>query len=125
MKRKHETADINAARAAAKAKRQRLADQRALAGPVLASSTTRQAIRTGGWANPAAGGELKFIDVTAANSTLAFGSSAFAAGILLNGIQQGSDANTRIGRKITLKSSWSAGRLTLAQPQLAAVLFAG
>ena len=34
------------------------------------SGTTMQAIRTGGWANPVRGGELKFTDV---NSAIAVG----------------------------------------------------
>ena len=62
-----------------------------------------QAIRTGGWANPSLGGELKYID-TNANTALTFASSAFSTGVLLNGVAQGSDATARIGRKMVMKS---------------------
>lgn len=67
------------------------------------SSTNQQAMRVGGWANPSKGGETKFID-TNVTTAIAFNSSAFGAGTLLNGCANGSDASTRIGRKITLKS---------------------
>ena len=66
------------------------------------SSTTMQAMRTGGWASPS-GPELKYID-TNANTTLTFASSAFSTGVLLNGVAQGSDATARIGRKMVIKS---------------------
>ena len=58
------------------------------------SSTTMQAMRTGGWASPS-GPELKYID-TNANTAITFASSAFATGILSNGVAQGSDATARI-----------------------------
>lgn len=72
-------------------------------GSTPKSSLTRQAMRTGGWANPTRGGELKFVDTTFTTDPGA-ASSAFTAGSLLNGLANGSDASTRIGRKVTLKS---------------------
>ena len=59
------------------------------------SSTTMQAMRTGGWASPS-GPELKYID-TNANTAITFASSAFATGILLTQLQE-------IGRKMVMKS---------------------
>jgi len=70
---------------------------------ISGSSTTAQAKRTGGWANPTKGGEIKFLDNAPAGSITA-GSTAFTAAVLLNGCTNGSDASTRIGRKITMKS---------------------
>jgi len=70
---------------------------------VKGSSTTAQAKRTGGWANPAKGAEVKFLD-TSPSGTISFASSTFATGVLLNGCINGSDASTRIGRKINIKS---------------------
>lgn len=67
------------------------------------SSITRQSIATGGWAPQRPTGELKFIDVTGGNNPLA-SSAAFTAAELLNGLQTGATATTRIGRKINLKS---------------------
>ena len=76
------------------------------------SSTTMQAMRTGGWASPS-GPELKYID-TNAGTAITFASSAFATGVLLNGVAQGSDATARIGRKMVMKSlllrwTWNLG----------------
>jgi len=70
---------------------------------VSGSSTTAQAKRTGGWANPSKGGEVKFLDNAPAGSLTA-GVATFTAAVLLNGCVNGSDASTRIGRKITMKS---------------------
>lgn len=67
------------------------------------SNTQQIAMRTGGWANPVSGSELKFVDVTIASAP-AFGSAAFAAGVLLNGLVPGSGANERIGRKVIMTS---------------------
>lgn len=67
------------------------------------SGTTAQAMRTGGWANPTRGGELKFVD-TNPTTTPAIGVVTWTAGTLLNGLANGSDASTRVGRKITMKS---------------------
>ena len=77
-----------------------LASRQYLAG---LSGTSAQALRTGGWANPSRGGELKFID-TNASTAVTFAVSTFATGVLLNGCAQGSDATTRIGRKLVMKS---------------------
>lgn len=66
------------------------------------SSTTQQAMRVGGWANPTRGGELKFIDNLFSNDPPL--SAAFSAGQLLNGLMPGSSASERIGRKVTIKS---------------------
>lgn len=66
-------------------------------------STNQQAIRTGGWANPSKGGELKFCDVSVSQA-VTFNAVTFGAGVLLNAIAQGTDASNRIGRKITIKS---------------------
>jgi len=67
------------------------------------SGTSQQAMRTGGWADPVRGGEMKFVDVSVSAAT-AIGAATFSAAQLLNGIQQGSDATNRVGRKINLKS---------------------
>lgn len=67
------------------------------------NSTNQQALRTGGWANPSSGGELKFKDTTVA-AALAAGFATFSAANLLNGLANGSDASTRIGRKVNIKS---------------------
>lgn len=90
-----------------------MAARRAIFSKNRISGTTAQAIRTGGWANPSRGSELKFIDQSA-NTAVTFGVSTFAAPVLLNGVQQGSDATTRIGRKMIMKSlllrwSWNLG----------------
>nr|UOF82935.1 capsid protein [Cressdnaviricota sp.] len=71
--------------------------------PASGASTTAQAIRTGGWANPSAGGEMKFVDN---NNTFnpGAGVATFVGPSLLNGIANGTDASTRIGRKAVLKS---------------------
>lgn len=68
----------------------------------------------GGWANPVRGGELKFIDTTGAFAP-AFATATFTTpAILLNGVAPGSTAETRVGRKITMKSlyiryNWARG----------------
>lgn len=67
------------------------------------SGTSQQAMRTGGWADPIRGGELKFIDVS--NTTnCSISAVTFSAGVFLNGLVQGSDATQRVGRKVNLKS---------------------
>jgi len=66
-------------------------------------STNQQAIRTGGWANPTKGGELKFCD-NGINANIPFAVATFSTGQLLTTILQGADASNRIGRKITIKS---------------------
>jgi len=63
----------------------------------------RQSIRTGGWANPSRGGEMKFVD-TIVNTNVTHSVSTFGNGTLLNGLAVGSTASQRIGRKVTLKS---------------------
>jgi len=64
---------------------------------------TQQSIRTGGWANPSRGGELKFTDIS--NTLIpVFATAAFNGPILLNGLVPGSGADQRIGRKVTIKS---------------------
>lgn len=67
------------------------------------SSFKRQALRTGGWASPSSGGELKFVDV-ATQITITAGAVTWSAGTLLNGIAPGSTASNRIGRKVHGKS---------------------
>jgi len=73
----------------------------------------RQALRTGGWANPTQGPEVKFKDTNAA-TTLAIGAATFttpAAALLLNGLVPDSTATGRIGRKVAWKSlymRWTA-----------------
>jgi len=64
---------------------------------------SRQAIRTGGWANPSSSPELKFID-TSVSTNLTAASLAFSTPQLLNGVATGSSATDRIGRKIIMKS---------------------
>jgi len=66
-------------------------------------STNQMAIRTGGWANPSKGGELKFVDVTN-QSNVPHTTGTFSGATLLNGIATGTNASTRIGRKVTIKS---------------------
>jgi len=66
-------------------------------------STNQMALRTGGWANPSKGGELKFIDVTN-QSNVPHTTGLFSGATLLNGIATGTDASTRIGRRVTIKS---------------------
>lgn len=72
---------------------------------------SRQAIRTGGWANPVRGGELKYVDVNSTALSTAFGAVTWSTPLLLNGLSTGSTATTRVGRKINLKSvycRWTA-----------------
>jgi len=81
------------------------------------SSTTQQAMRIGGWSNPSKGGELKFVD-TSINLDPTFNTTSFTAGTLLNGLSPGSDASSRIGRKVTIKSllvrwSWTLGAMSV------------
>jgi len=80
------------------------------------SSTNQMALRTGGWANPSAGGELKFVDVNTGQG-VTFSVATFGAAVLLNGIAQGTTASTRVGRKVTIKSlfirmAWNRGALS-------------
>lgn len=69
------------------------------------ASTAAQAKRTGGWANPSIGGERKFVD-TDGTYNPGFGVATFAGAgaTLLNGIANGTDASTRIGRKAIMKT---------------------
>lgn len=67
------------------------------------ASTAAQAVRTGGWANPASGAEKKFVDVSQTYAPAA-ASVAFTAGTLINGVATGTDASSRIGRKAVIKS---------------------
>lgn len=70
------------------------------------NSTNQQALRTGGWANPSKGGELKFVDTSVTLVPVA-GSNAFIApgsSNLINGLVPGSSATSRIGRKVNIKS---------------------
>ena len=81
---------------------------RARLGPL-----SQQSMRTGGWANPSLGGELKFIDTNVAITMGAASVQFVAPGptLLLNGMANGSDASSRIGRKVVLKSlliRWTA-----------------
>lgn len=70
------------------------------------NSTNQQALRTGGWANPTRGGELKFKDTALVMTTTVGGTSftPLAAANLLNGLAPGSSAEQRIGRKVNIKS---------------------
>jgi len=75
------------------------------------SSTTIQSMRTGGWASSSRSGELKFLDVNTAIAVGGPAAATFGTGILLNGLATGTDASSRIGRKVTLKSlyvRWSS-----------------
>lgn len=67
------------------------------------ASTTAQAIRTGGWANPSSGAEKKFVDTSATFAPTA-SAVTFTAGTLINGVATGTDASSRIGRKAVIKS---------------------
>lgn len=80
----------------------------------IASGTTQQAIRTGGWSNPSmmGQGELKFIDTTP-GATLTAAVATFGVATLLNGCIPGSGASDRIGRKITMKSLLCRWAVTL------------
>lgn len=65
------------------------------------SATARQALRTGGWANPSSGAELKFVDNSVTGALLP---STMTVAQLLNGLAPGSTASTRIGRKVIMRS---------------------
>lgn len=68
------------------------------------NSTNKQAKRVGGYAyKTQQRGELKFLD-TSNSVSPTFAVSTFSAGQLLNGVANGTDASTRIGRKLTIKS---------------------
>jgi len=77
------------------------------------SGTSQQALRTGGWADPVRGGELKFRD-TANGIAIAFGASTFTTPELINGMPQGTEAINRVGRKINMKSLYLRWQLTCA-----------
>lgn len=77
------------------------------------NSTNQQALRVGGWANPSVGGEVKFTDVSVALAT-PIALATWTAPQLLNGLANGSDASTRIGRKVTLKSVLVRASVALA-----------
>lgn len=101
-KRKYSDADIARNREAAMARKR----ARGLASPQVTmpnNSLARQAVRTGGWANPVRGGELKFKDLNVTLNPVA-NSTTFSLPILLNGLIPGSGASERIGRKVTWKS---------------------
>jgi len=68
------------------------------------NSTNQMAMRTGGWADPSRmTAERKFVDVAATIATTD-GGLTFGNPVLLNGISTGTDASTRIGRKVNLSS---------------------
>lgn len=75
------------------------------------SGTSRQALRTGGWANPSRMSELKFVD-----TNIAGGATGITIGVqgLLNGLVPGSNASQRIGRKVVMKSVYLRYRIQLA-----------
>lgn len=81
-------------------------------GTYKGSATTQQAKRTGGWAQPTLGGELKFID-NSATGTLGLAASTFATPVLLNGCVPDATATGRIGRKIVMKSLYFRYTATL------------
>lgn len=78
------------------------------------SGTSAQAMRTGGWADPARGGELKFIDTYPQNSMTFNSSIWYATPRLLNGCIQGTESINRIGRKIHMKSIYMRYSFALA-----------
>ena len=80
---------------------------------VKMNSTNQQALRVGGWANPSAGGEVKFVD-NAVSLATAIGAATWTTPQLLNGLANGSDASTRVGRKVTLKSVLVRASVALA-----------
>lgn len=63
------------------------------------SSTTQQALRTGGWANPASGSELKFTDLGASTS-LANSAITWSTPTQICRISPGTGPSDRIGRKL-------------------------
>jgi len=65
------------------------------------SATAQQAMRTGGWANPSSGTELKYVDA-GTPFTLNAGVVTWSAGQQLAIIAPGTSASQRIGRKLTL-----------------------
>jgi len=101
----------NQARVQAEAKRRRLLKAASLqaargfpitaGGPIGGASLSR---RTGGWSSPASGTELKFLDYSGTMSPTYSTSTWTTPGLLLNGCAPGSSAETRNGRKITMKS---------------------
>ena len=76
------------------------ADQR-----VIETLSTMQNIplRTGGWINPSGGSELKYID-NFGQFIAPLDSSVMLAGILINGVAQGTTASSRIGQKLLMRS---------------------
>ena len=85
--------------------------------PMQISGTSQQAMRTGGWANPAQMTELKFKDVATTSSTLGVAAATFTTPgptFLLNGLVPGSGADQRIGRRCTIKSLYIRATAALA-----------
>jgi Geminivirus coat protein/nuclear export factor BR1 family. len=77
------------------------------------NAVRQQAVRVGGWANPATA-ETKFID-TSPNPTLTQAVSTWVSTpILLNGCIQGTEATQRLGRKITMTSLYAKINLTMS-----------
>lgn len=77
----------------------------------------RQSIRTGGWANPVSGAELKFTDVSVSGQALGLGTNTFTTPgptFLLNGLVPDSTATGRIGRKIVMKSLYVRWTVNMA-----------
>lgn len=68
------------------------------------NSITAQSVRVGGYAYPSRQGELKFLDVNTGITVGGAAASTFGSGVLLNGLANGNDASSRIGRKVTIKS---------------------
>lgn len=80
------------------------AKKKLLAGKVTnnsRSATTQQAIRTGGWANPASGTELKFADKGFVNN-IAGSVLTFVPPVQIGIIGPGTGPSDRIGRKLTV-----------------------
>lgn len=82
-------------------------------GPSRMSAMKLQAIRTGGWANPAVA-ESKFIDTSPSPTLTPAVNTWVATPILLNGCVQGTEATNRLGRKITMTSLYLKMQATLA-----------
>lgn len=110
VKRKSD-AQVESAFRALQSKRRKLLMPALPDRPITKNPIAQQTIRVGGWASPSLGGELKFKD-TNLSYVFPSGSTVFSAATLLNGIAPGSDATSRIGRKVTIKSlllRWTTG----------------
>lgn len=82
-----------------------------------AAFRTTAIMRTGGFANPSGGGELKFSDIGPTTGTLGVAAATWTTPgptFLLNGLVPDSTATGRIGRQVVMKSLLFRAELRLA-----------